>query len=205
MREHRAELQRYLARVADARLDRLAAAHLEALLVNAYNALTVQSILEHPDVKSIRDIDGVWTEALHRVGGFEVSLDDIEHRLLRPFFKDPRLHAVLNCASRSCAPLPGEAMDGERLDAQLEGRMRAFLANPRNARVEAGKLRLSKYFDWYGEDFTASGWKGSAPTIAAYVARYAPAEIGAFIQGQKGRPPIAFEEYDWSLNEAGRL
>ena len=203
MRDHRADLAAWLKAAGDASLERLAPAHLEALLINAYNALTVASILDHPGVASIRDIPGVWTKRRHRVGGFDLTLDDIEHRVLRPFFRDPRLHFALNCASRSCAPLPGWAYDGDRLDAQLEERARAFLADARNVRIDGPRLLLSRYFDWYGSDFTAAGWKGTAPSIAAYVARGSSPDVTRFIQSQGGKPSIAFLDYDWSLNAAG--
>jgi hypothetical protein len=202
MRDHRAELAAYLRAASDAPLARLAPGHLEALLINVYNAVTVASILDHPRVASIKDIPGVWTERRHRVGGFDLTLDEIEHRILRPFFKDPRIHFALNCASRSCAPLPAWAYDGDRLEAQLEERARAFLADQRNVRVEGSRLLLSRYFDWYGSDFTAAGWRGTAASIAAYVARHAAPEVARFIERQAGKPPIGFLEYDWSLNEA---
>jgi hypothetical protein len=202
MQEHRPDLDAYLGRVAAARLDRLAPGHLEALLANAYNALTVRSILDHPRVSSIRDIPGVWTERRHAVGGFDLTLDEIEHRILRPFFKDPRVHFVLNCASRSCAPLPPWALQGDRIEAQLEERARAFLADPRHARVEGERLALSRYFDWYGSDFVTEGWRGAAASVPAYVARYAAPEVAAFIARRGGRPPVTFLDYDWSLNAA---
>jgi hypothetical protein len=208
MSDHRDDLAAYTKSVSEASLDRLAPAHLEALLINAYNAITVASILDHPGVASIRDIPGVWSERRHRVGGFDLTLDEIEHRILRPFFKDPRLHFALNCASRSCAPLPGWAYDGDRLEAQLEERARAFLADATQVRTDGSTLLLSRYFDWYGSDFTAAGWKGTAPSIAAYVARRSAPEVTRFIEQQKGKPSIGFLDYDWSLNavrpDAGR-
>jgi len=202
MLEHRAGLQAYLQAAAEARLDRLAPHHLQALLINAYNALTVASILDHSQVASIRDIPGVWAERRHRVGGFGLTLDDIEHRILRPFFRDPRIHFALNCASRSCAPLPPWAYDGERLDAQLEERTNTFLSDGKNVRVEGSKLLVSRYFDWYGSDFTAGGWRGAAPSIAAYVARHAASGVAAFIARNEGKVSIEFLDYDWSLNAA---
>jgi hypothetical protein len=180
----------------------LAPDHLKSLLINAYNALTVASILDHPKIASIRDIPGVWTGRRHRVGGFDLTLDDIEHRILRPFFRDPRVHFALNCASRSCAPLPPWAYDGERLEAQLEERAQAFLSDSKNVRVEGSRLWLSRYFDWYGKDFTAASWRGAAPSVAAYVARHATADVAGFIEQKAGRPPIEFLDYDWSLNAA---
>ena len=202
MQEQRAGLDSYLKSVAEARLDRLAAGHLEALLINAYNAYTVRSILDHPGVPSIRKIPGVWTETRNRVGGFDLTLDDVEHRLLRPFFRDPRLHFALNCASRSCAPLPPWAYDGDRIEEQLDERARSFLSDPKNVRVEGSKLLVSKYFDWYGGDFTTRGWKGTESSVANYIARYAPSDVKVFIDRHGGKPPIGFLDYDWSLNAA---
>ena len=200
MQEHRSDLEAYLNGIAGTRLGRLAPQHLEALLINAYNAYTVLSILDHSDMSSIRDIPGVWTKVRHKVGGFDLTLDEIEHRILRPFFRDPRVHFALNCASRSCAPLPPWGYDGERLDAQLEERARSFLSDPKNVRVEGSRILLSKYFDWYGGDFTAKDWKGSERSVVGYVARYATADVKAFIDRHQGRPPVDFLDYDWSLN-----
>jgi uncharacterized protein DUF547 len=202
MQAHRAALDDYLDSVARAPLDRLAAGHLEALLINAYNAYTVRAVLDHPDVESIKKIPGVWTETRRRVGGFDLTLDDIEHHLLRPFFRDPRIHFALNCASRSCAPLPPWAYDGDRLDEQLEERTRSFLSDPRNVRLQGERLLVSKYFDWYGGDFKAGGWKGAAPTVAAFIGNYAAPGVKAFIEARFGNPPVAYIEYDWSLNTA---
>jgi Protein of unknown function, DUF547 len=202
MRRHRSQLDAYLERVAAAPLARLARGQLLALLANAYNACTIRSILDHPGVGSIKEIPDVWTGTRHRVGGFDLTLDDIEHRLLRPFFKDPRIHFALNCASRSCAPLPPWALDGDRVEAQMEERARVFLSDRRNARVEGGMLLLSRYFDWYGSDFTTEGWVGAAPTVAAYVARYARPEVAALVATHHGSPPLRFLDYDWSLNAA---
>lgn len=195
-------LDAYLGRVADADLATLAPDHLEALLVNAYNAYTVEAILEHPEVSSIRDIDGVWTETPRTVGGHELTLDQIEHNLLRPYFRDPRVHFVVNCASLSCAPLPPWAFDGDSLDAQFERRSRDFLRDPDNVRVEEGRLLLSRYFDWYGGDFTGDGWSPRAESIPGFVSRYAGPEVADFVERHDGAPPVGFLDYDWSLNAA---
>ncbi|MFQ5680371.1 MAG: VTT domain-containing protein [Gemmatimonadota bacterium] len=198
----RDSLDAFLEEVAGARLAELAPAELEALLINAYNALTIRTILDHPGVASIREIDGVWTKIRHTVGGHPLTLDNIEHNVLRPFFRDPRIHFAVNCASRSCAPLPRWAFTGERLEEQLDARARAFLTDPGNVRLEGGKLLLSRYFDWYGEDFVGEGWKPRAETIPEFVALYAEPEVREFVASRGGRPPVEFLEYDWSLNAA---
>lgn len=198
----RAELDAYLDRIAAADLAALAPDESKALLINAYNALTLRTILDHPGVASIREIDGVWTRIEHEVGGYRLTLDAIEHNLLRPFYRDPRIHFVLNCASRSCAPLPPWPFEGERLDGQLGELTRSFLSDPANVRIAGERLELSRYFDWYGEDFTAEGWEPRAETIPAFIARYSRPEVAAFVAERDGSPPVRFLEYDWSLNAA---
>ena len=200
MASRRADLDDYVARLADADVGALASDELMALLINAYNALTVVAILDHPGVSSIRDIDGVWTELRWTVGGHALTLDGIEHNVLRPFFRDPRLHFVLNCASLSCAPLPPWAYRGAALEDQLEERSHAFLTDPANVSIESGRLRLSRYFDWYGSDFTSPGWAPRAASIPAFIAGYATEPIRVAIAAD---PAIAFgfADYDWSLND----
>lgn len=197
--DHRADLDRYLGAIERAELSTLRGVELEALLMNAYNAFTVASILDHPTVTTIKDISGVWDKTKHRVGGFELTLDDIEHTLLRPLFHDPRVHFAVNCASASCAPLPRFAFDGATLDQQLEQRARLFFTDPAHARIEGAKLMLSRYFDWYGGDFVAEGSKPRAATLPEFVALYAPEPIVRRIRS--GEPlDVAFIDYDWSLN-----
>ena len=199
--DRRADLDRYLEAVAEVELSTLEGGQLKTLLINAYNALTVASILDHPSVVTIRDIDGVWDRARHRVGGFDVTLDEIEHTLLRPFFRDPRIHFAVNCAAASCAPLPRWAFAGDSLDRQLEERARQFLSNPANVRIEGSTVLLSSYFDWYGGDFVAADWKPRADTVLGFVALYATEEVAARLRS--GEPfSTAFLEYDWSLNAA---
>jgi hypothetical protein len=197
--ERRESLDRYLAGLAAVDFSKLRGVELEALLINAYNALTVKSILDHPTVTSIREIDGVWDETRHRVGRFEVTLDTIEHALLRPFFRDPRIHFAVNCAAASCAPLPRWAFTGRELDRQLDERARLFLSDPRNVKLEGDTLTLSRYFDWYGSDFTAEGWKPRADTEAEFVALYATPELAARLRSGADLE-LEFFDYDWSLN-----
>ncbi len=199
MAAHAAELAAYVEAVAAADLRGLAAPELEALLINAYNAFTVRAILDHPGVGSIREIDGVWTDLRWTVGGFELTLDNIEHNILRPFFKDPRIHFAVNCASRSCAPLPPWAFRGPELDSQLERRTTSFLRDPRNVRLDGNRLRVSRYFEWYGDDFTAEGWRPRAESIPAFIARYAVDEVRDAVEANP-EIEIVFEDYDWSLN-----
>lgn len=204
MQSRRQELDAYVESVAQVQLDRLERNELKALLINAYNAFTVVAILNNSDVASIRDIEGVWTKLTWDVGGFPVTLDNIEHNLLRPFFKDPRIHFVVNCASHSCAPLPRWAYTGDRLDNQLEERSQAFLSDSRNVELDRGMLRISRYFDWYGDDFTSLDWEPRAESIPEFITRYTSAEIQAAIKDDP-EIPFVFTDYDWSLNQLKRV
>lgn len=200
MRDNRPALDAYLNRVASADLAGLAPDELKALIINAYNALTVRAILDNPGVSSIREIDGVWSDIRHAFGGHQLTLDNLEHNLLRPFFQDPRIHFAVNCASMSCAPLPGWAFAGSELEEQLEERTRSFLGDARNVRVEDGRLVLSRYFDWYGGDFTAEGWAPRAETIIGFIERYAGPGVAGAISAAGGQVSLEFTDYDWSLN-----
>ena len=203
LQDRRESLDRYLTALANVDLAKLRAGELEALLLNAYNAITVEMILDHPTVTSIRQIDGVWDGRDHRVGRFMVSLDDIEHGLLRPFFRDPRIHFAVNCASASCAPLPRWAFRGKDLDRQLEQRARLFLSDARNVMVEGSTLMVSSLFDWYGDDFTAPRSNPRADTIQGFISLYAAPEMAERLRSAE-QLEIVFLEYDWVLNASMR-
>lgn len=171
-----------------------------AFWLNAYNAFTVQLILEHYPIASIRKIGWLPGAAFRQrfipmpgLKGDTISLDEIENGTLRSAFREPRIHFALVCASRSCPPLRGEAYRGADLDRQLDDQARIFLQDPSRNRVDvaARTLYLSSIFKWFRGDFEAAA--GSLP---AYVAPYlAP-----------GTPPVAdfdveFLAYDWSIND----
>lgn len=200
--DSRAQLDAYLDRVANANLASLSRDHLMALLINAYNAYTIASILDHPGIESIRDIDGVWDTRTHPLGGFDVTLDTMEHNLLRPYFKDPRIHFAVNCASQSCAPLPPWAFDGDRLEQQLSQWTRETLADPKYLEVDGDRLLVTRLLSWYGDDFTQEGWAPRADTLAEFLAEWGPPNVRDTVEAAEGDPPIAFKEYDWALNDA---
>ncbi|RMH55086.1 MAG: DUF547 domain-containing protein [Candidatus Hydrogenedentota bacterium] len=187
---HRAELENFLSRVRRAPLARLEKNELKALFINAYNAYTIQSILDHPGVTSIRKIPGVWKRRRHIVGGFKLTLDEMEHGILRPYFKDARIHFAINCASRSCAPLAPFAYRGRNLDRSLDERTRFSLARPAFLQIRDGRIYVTSYFKWFGEDF------GDA---RAFLIRYAPRKTALWIRKHPDAP-IRFLDYDWSLN-----
>ena len=165
-----------------------------AYWLNLYNALTLQLVLEHYPVGSIREIDGPggspWKRELVTVEGRELSLDEIENAILRVEFSEPRIHFALNCAARSCPPLRAEAFDAARLDEQLEEQTVRFLQDGRENDVdEEGRLHLSRVFEWYAADF-----EKAAGSVAAWVRGY----VDRAVDGAE----IRYREYDWALNEA---
>ena len=171
-----------------------------ALYINAYNLWTIRLIMDHwPGIASIKEAGGFlaspWKRPFVRLGGRTLSLDDIEHGILRRQYPDPRLHFVLNCASKSCPPLLSIPYRGEVLDAMLEERTRACLNDPAGARVDGGRLRLLRIFDWYAEDF------GGRDGQWGFVRRFAGPVLGAALDALADRRPV-YDDYDWSLNDA---
>jgi hypothetical protein len=211
LRKDSRDLDLYLQEVGKADLSTLSRDELMALLVNAYNAWVLHSILEtltpeKPEgVGSIRDIPGVFDRPIHRVGGFTLSLNNIEHNLLRPLFKDPRIHFVVNCASISCPPLPEEALTGGKLESQLELAAHRTLSSPDYVRLEGGILRVTKLLDWYGSDFVDPGFRGAERTLPRYLRKYASEEVARWLDLAGENPPLSFMAYDWNLNRATRI
>lgn len=178
-----------------------------AFLANLYNAKTIDIVLDHYPVKSIKDISlggglfssftgGPWKAKVVTVRGVELSLDDIEHGILRPMFKDPRAHYSVNCASLGCPNLQTEAFTGAKLDAQLDAAARAFINHPRGANVTREGLVVSSIYSWFKADFG-----NSDAGVIAHLRKYASPELSAKL---KTVTSIAKHQYDWSLNDARR-
>lgn len=181
-----------------------------AFLINAYNAYTVELILtKYPDLKSIKDlgsfIQSPWKKKFFTLLGAERHLDWIEHEQLRARYPEPRVHTAVNCASIGCPALRDEAFTATRLDAQLEDGMRRFLGDPTRNRVAGGKVEVSAIFKWFKEDFQNGhrGFRQVEDVFAAYAEqlRNKPDEQAAL---RAKRLPVAYLDYDWSLNDAGR-
>jgi len=185
-----------------------------AAWINLYNVLTIDLVVRGAPVASIRDLGSVlrpvWKRAAGRIGSDAgpgtraVSLDEIEHGILRRL-GEPRIHAAIVCGSVSCPPLRREPYRAERLDAQLDDNLRAWLADARKgARFEpapdavgGGTLRLSPIFDWFARDFAAAGG------VRAFVLPHLPEPIREAVTRGGDAVRIAFLEYDWRLNDAG--
>ncbi len=179
-----------------------------AYWVNAYNSLTLKSIIDQDPIKdSIKDITGVWRIRKHPILGQDKTLDNIEHQTLRANFDEPRIHAALVCAAISCPPLRTEPFTGAELDAQLDDQVERWLALPDGFAIdrEAGEVRLSKIFQWFGDDWIPSygvedGFTGSEAerAILNFVSSYVSEEDRAYLEA--GDYQIQYFDYDWSLN-----
>ena len=175
-----------------------------AFWINLYNARTVALVLDRMPVGSIRDINlgggvraallgGPWQAKLMRVAGIDLSLDDIEHGILRRMFRDHRLHFALNCASRGCPSLQPFAFRGETLEADLESCAREFVNSPHGVADEAGGLVLSSIFDWYRKDFGGS----EAALLRCLAAHAAP----PLRDRLRSATRVSAYRYDWRLND----
>ncbi len=169
-----------------------------AYWINLYNALTVDLVLAHYPVASIRDIGGgwlargPWDDKVARVAGRELTLNDIEHGILRPIWRDPRIHYAVNCASIGCPNLAARAYTRDNLDELLDEGARDYVNHPRGAEWKDGRLTVSSIYDWYREDFG-----GTEAGVASHLLRYARPELAERLRGHAG---ALDHEYDWSLN-----
>ncbi len=171
-----------------------------AFWINLYNAVTIDVVLDHYPVSSIRKITfgrffafGPWKEKLVRVSGVKLSLDDIEKKILLPLFRDPRIHYAVNCASIGCPNLATTAYTGARLEQMLDAGARSYIAHPRGVTVSGRRVTASKIYRWYQRDFG-----GSETAVLDHIRKFAPPKLRAQLAGIKN---ISGYAYDWSLND----
>ncbi|WP_235293595.1 DUF547 domain-containing protein [Portibacter lacus] len=157
-----------------------------AYWINAYNAFTIKLILDNYPVNSIQDISGgkPWDKTWIKLGGKTYSLNQIENDIIRPEFKEPRIHFAVNCAAQSCPPLANKAFTADNLNDLLEKQTKSFINNSKYNTIASKSVTISKIFDWYGVDF---GDK------IAFLNKYAEVEINS-------NAKIDYTEYNWSLN-----
>lgn len=165
----------------------------KAFWINAYNAFTIKLILNYYPIKSIKDIkrgipfvNTTWDIKFIKIGDKTYDLNNLEHSILRPKFKDSRVHFAVNCASFSCPKLRNEAYTGEKLNTQLDDQARAFLADKSKNVITANSIKLSKIFTWYSIDFPGDK--------ITYLNKYAPVKINP------DADKISMS-YNWALNE----
>lgn len=201
----RTALQGYLQYLEQTPVSRLNRAEQMAYWLNLYNALTVQVVLDHYPVESIRDIDispgffadGPWKKQLVQIEGQQVSLDDIEHRILRPIWKDPRIHYGVNCASIGCPNLQKQAFTAANTDALLDKGAREYVNHPRGVQIENERLIVSSIYVWFQEDFG-----GDDAGVIDHLQQWARPELREQLNAYDR---ISDDRYDWSLNDADRL
>lgn len=198
----RAELRPWLDAYAATEPARLRPAAQFAFWCNLYNALTVDLVLEAWPVDSIKAVrgglfrTGPWREEVVEVAGAALSLDDIEHGILRPVHGDPRVHYAVNCAALGCPNLAATPWAEATLDADLDAAARAFANHPRGVREEGGRLIVSSIYDWFQEDFG-----GSEAGVIRHLRAHADAGTAALLAGREGYDDDA---YDWAINAAGQ-
>ena len=199
----RAALDGYIARLTATPVSSLNRDEQLAYWINLYNALTVQVVLDNYPVSSILKINispglfsiGPWGKKLVSVEGEDISLDDIEHRILRPIWRDPRIHYAVNCASIGCPNLIDTAYTADQVDALLEANAIAYVNHSRGTELRGGALSVSSIYDWFQEDFG-----GSETGVLAHLRKYARPEL---LRDLKLVFEIDSYDYDWSLNEVG--
>jgi hypothetical protein len=194
-----AKLEQYLSSLETIDPETLARNEQYAFYINAYNAWTIKLVLTgYPGLKSIKDLGSIlqspWSKEIVRIHGKTLTLDDIEQGILRPRFKDPRVHFAINCASKSCAPLNSEPYRGADLDAQLDKVTHDFLNAPGRYRLDGDTLWVSSYFKWYSEDFNDDP--------VGFYRKYADAGLRKALDERGNRLKVKFLDYDWSLNGA---
>lgn len=171
----------------------------KAYWLNLYNAVTVRLILDNYPVASITNLGsggvtsfGPWDDKLITVNGQSLSLNDVEHGIVRPLYNDYRIHFAVNCASIGCPDLVTTAFQGEGLDEQLDEATAEFLSHPRAMRFEGEQLHLSTLFDWYAVDFGKD-----LQSVLTTLGNHAPEDIQDLLEDYRGKPEY---DYDWSLN-----
>jgi Protein of unknown function, DUF547 len=178
-----------------------------AFWANLYNARTIDIVLDSYPVKSIKDVrlggglkalvgGGPWQANVVKVRGVDMSLDDIENKVMRPVFKDPRVHYSVNCASYGCPNLQAQAFTGATLEAQLEVGAKAFINHPRGIMVEGGKIKASTIYSWFEADFG-----GNVVAVLDHVRKYAEPDLKKQLEGIN---TIATFDYGWTINDIAR-
>ena len=223
LQSERILLDRFVDGIASIPLKEMRKSDQLAFWINAYNALTLRIIIDHYPIRpgvisnpmypqnSIRQIPGAWNKIKFKIAGQLLTLDNIEHEIIRKDFKDPRIHMALVCAAIGCPRLRHEAFLGHRLEDQLNDQSREFFRDPKKFRIDRSKKEvvISPILKWYGKDFL-SGYGNSGqhrfkkhPPVTRAVLRFAtsfiPPEDRLYLESRDFQ--IRYSKYDWSLNE----
>lgn len=164
----------------------------KAYWINAYNAFTVKLILNHYPVKSIKDIGGAlsspWDIRFITIEGKSYHLNELEHQILRPIFKDPRIHFAINCASFSCPKLLNQAITADQIEEQLNRLAKSFLSDTKRNILKTDTVQISEIFKWFQEDFVQQG------SLIDFLNQYAEIKIAS-------NATVQYLDYNWNLNE----
>ena len=199
LKNEEALLDQYLEVLENIEVDNLSPNEQFAFYVNVYNSWTIKLILTaYPEIDSIKDLGNIfrtpWEKKIVRISGEIMTLDDVEHEILRKKFKDPRIHFAVNCASKSCPPLISEPYQGSTLNQQLDDSTRAFINDSKSNYLKGNKLYVSKIFDWFAKDFDDD--------IIGFFLQHAEGDFKKELEAKKNEIKIKFLHYDWSLNGA---
>lgn len=186
-----ASLDSYLAAVAEAKTRSMKTNAALAFYLNAYNALVLKQVLAMGAARKVVDVPGFFDKKTHVVAGRTLTLNALENELIRPRFKEPRIHFALVCAARSCPPLQRRAFRARTVRRTLQRLAKAFVRSRHGLRKKGDAFEVSKLFEWYRKDF-----EDQAGSLAEYLARLAPAHADALRAGAA----LTFGEYDWRLN-----
>lgn len=163
----------------------------KAFWINAYNAYTLSLILRNKETKSINNIkigtQNAWNIPFVKVGGKTLTLDFIEHQILRKELFDPRIHVGVNCASTSCPKLANFAFTEADVNNQLEALMFAFVNDPKRNSISKDRIAVSQIFNWFQEDFTKES------SLIDYLNQYSKTKINSNAR-------IRYLPYNWNLN-----
>ncbi len=209
MKADRVRLDKLVTDVAEADLSKITEDQKLAFYINAYNIITLRSVIDAYPVKSMKDIDGVWKKQKWTVAGMEVTLNALENDVIREDFSEPRIHFALVCAAKGCPPLTSVPYLGDILDEQLAKAGKAFVTDTKRNWVDEknGKIGLSQIFQWYGHDFQDKYYMPDVMhnlckednSAVCYIMSHFPKDRQNKILGTDFK--IEYLDYDWSLNE----
>ena len=158
-----------------------------AFWINVYNVFTIKLITDNLPLKSIKDIGEPWDIKFIELQGKSYSLNQVEHEILRPKYKDPRIHFAVNCASFSCPKIPAYPITAENLNAQLDKLSSDFLADTDRNKIASSKVEISQIFTWFESDF------GGKSGVINFINKHGEVTVNE-------NASVIYQEYDWSLN-----
>lgn len=181
------KLKKYLDQLKKAKPNKLSRNEQVAFWINAYNAHTINLVVQKYPITSIMKLNGgkVWTTKKLSIGGRTITLSNIEKNILIKKYKEPRVHFAVNCAAKSCPPLMNKAWTGAKLNADLNRMTKKFISNKKFNKISGKSAKLSKIFDWYKKDFG---------NVATFINRYSSSKISK-------KTTITYFKYNWNLNK----